>query len=477
MTVLRPGFCDPRVRAFTKTQGGEPPTEDLDRIALLSALDFSFSFKAPPGAWDAVTWETLSLDRAWILGGAYQGPKGTQHAKDVALQMNDREGAQHLVLELWDQLVSLGPLPEDAELDARSGDPWFDWPDKGKNRTRLIYFWQFKKDSTVEKCMQVQKYDPDADDGAGGRGAWRIFNQWGEDLTYVYKPNERAWVAGFDLGEWFRENTTAIITAAQLAMSVLEVAITFGAAAPGVAAANLATLAAAQAAQKAAIEGMKSMAQEDAAGAAKAFGEAGAALAANAPIADALAKTGAQIENLVGRGTVSQFAKLVAEAKSFELDAILEKARAIGGSMPQISSFVLDQALAQLPPESVIWFRWGRDAAKAGDALDLLEHVPFYGRSPFSYGAALGALELAQEHSIVEAMDPEATMTWRQALARSQQAVTPQHDLAALSYRQVIALGGKSTAIQPPAKAAKKFAIGAALLTIAGYVVKRVVFG
>jgi hypothetical protein len=104
-----------------------------------------------------------------------------------------------------------GNLPEDMIGELGSAK---DWPDQGDNLEQRIFSWGLK---TVEwdekiphyelrKVLQIQKWSAKDE-------KWRVYNQWGHDLTFEYDPVKRTWSAGADIGEWLNEHGKEIFTA------------------------------------------------------------------------------------------------------------------------------------------------------------------------------------------------------------------------------------------------------------------------
>lgn len=457
--LLPPGWCDPRLRVFVS----DPPSaDDLDRIALLSSTGSHDD--ALKGLGGVASDEYLEFLGYVSDGEQWNDPTnpnreprtwfGKTTTEWPALRMWDRvpEYLRPFVLSRWRQMRALGALPEDMLTDKPDRE-WDNWPNAGDHLTRMIFFWNFQVwdvafSEKVYACLQVQKWDPDANDKAGG---WRIFNKWGQDLTYRLDTEKGEWSTGFDAGLWVESHTNEIFTVVQLVMTALSIAVTLGASAPGMIASNLATLAAMQAAQRGAIEGLQKLQKGDEEGAAASFLQAGASLASNAPIADAFGKVAAGVGKLKIVEMLKPFTQLAERAGSFDLGKLVATAKEYGATLAAVTPETLKAAWTQIPPTTFQWFKWGNAAGILGTAEDLRAKVPWYATSAFDLAASLGTVQQAQleasralqASSLIASRDPGATMTFRTALSRSLQAssfVASRDAAATVSFKRALAI-------------------------------------
>lgn len=232
--LFEPGTTDPRTRSFTAAildpalvaQYGEeqvkqlsyaglvPPPEDLDRVAL---------FAPPPINWPGGTFSWLDTTSDGPLpDGSYRDPTWQDVEKaGTKIGRPDLDAlATRSSLAWWRHAYALGPLPDDTETVDLPGSSSYNWPEGDPSRwfqtvpnlRRDIYFWGFGKDGRLYKHLQVQKQD--------SNGVWHIFNQWGQDLTFVWQPETHQWIAGFDFGDWATQHKQDIISGLQIGMQI-----------------------------------------------------------------------------------------------------------------------------------------------------------------------------------------------------------------------------------------------------------------
>lgn len=449
--LLPPGATDPRVRAFTKSivdpqwtnnpqwqalPDGEkqniiyriPPPEDLDRVAL---------FAPPAPGYNAFTWP----------GGPGGGEDDPSWANIVALG----DGAVKSSLSWWRQALALGPLPEDDEYtETETREPSYGWPKNGTNRTRKIYFWGYGKDGKLYQHMQLQKQD--------SFDNWKIFNQWGQNLTFV-KQSDGRWVAGWDFGDWFTQNKLGITAGIQIVFQALVTALSLGTAAPGTALATAATVGAVLAANQA-LQGVFT---------GIATGDWNAALAsmikmatdlASVPEVKAALDKNKDIADFVKSEPVQTVGKITAGMKwPPTLQEMVNRAGVLAKDIP-ITPDLLKTARAQVPDQMRVWFdvayQKGKDAVS--DRVNGL--VPWYAQGTWDYAATLGAFVDAktyygnvaksgageQQYTLAQTIammkqqvQQGGTDTWRQALNQTAGVKAPKH------------LPGKDSRSPPPA--------------------------
>jgi hypothetical protein len=403
--LLEPGSTDPRVRSFTKAilnpdlvaQYGEaavkqiglaglvPPPEDLDRVAL---------FAPPPQGWNAYTWLDTTGDGP-LPDGTYRDPvwADVQAAGDLAVKSS---------LAWWRYAYAIGPLPEDEQAidDPRSSS--YNWPRAGidPNTIRRIYFWGFGKDGKLYKHMQVQKVD--------GFGNFKIFNQWGQNLTFVWKPEQGQWIAGWDAGDWFVQNRVTIVKGLQLGMTALMACMPFASAAVAAVASVLfgitnfglsiglsAAIAGAVTAQQAFISACVAIAKGDLGAAFKYFSEMGTALG-DVPIVGDAKELTKSFNDLVSQTGVKALAQVVAEAGTGDLASLVSKAATLGGTAIPVGAKEIFETRSLVPAQLRPWY--DQAVKEGGNALG--RAVPWYAQGTHMLGVVMGTLQNPQTAGI-----------------------------------------------------------------------------
>ena len=406
-TVLPPGATDPRTRSFTKAildpnlvaEYGEaavkqaglaglvPPPEDLDRVAL---------FAPPPisGEWSAFTWlDTFDKYGALPDGSTPEPTWSDVQTAGSAIGRPDLDAlAVRSSLAWWRQAYALGPLPEDEQgTDDPRSSSW-NWPtSSGGNFIRRIYFWGFGKDGKLYKHMQVQKAD--------NFGNWKIFNQNGQDLTFVWNGSQ--WIAGWDFGDWFTQNKRAIVSTAQLAVTAVLACIPFAGAAVGAIAGTLfgvaqfgfslgvtTAIAGAVAAQQSFIIAMQAIATGDLGTGFKYF----AAMAQDlggVPIVGDSKLIPPAFNDFVNSAPIQALAKVVGGAGTGDLGALVTKAAALGASTVKIGQAEIGEARKLVPDELRPWF--DRAVKEGGAAVS--RQVPWYAQGTHALGVVMGTLQ------------------------------------------------------------------------------------
>lgn len=372
-----PGSMDPRIRSFTKigemkqvgplVQVPTPPAEDLDRIALMFAmLDGGGTHSAHDfGEWDGYT----------------HVPKWTDLGPDD----------QSTATLIWAQAVALGTLPEDTQSDTPTSLEWANWPEPNQPERR-VYLWVWvPQNKKLYKHMQVQKRD--------SKGAWHVFNKWGQNLTFVWRPEINAWQAGWDLGDWFVQNARDIAMGIQMAVYAVISVMTLGAGSSVAAAAG-----AAFAAQKAMVAGMQAIVTGDLGKAALSFvsvatnieaaGKAGG-VDLGGKLADAVPDA---VRDLANSNAMKSLASVLGDAASaakqigdLKLPDFFKSAAALAPNLTTPTEAELAQARDTVPEHLRVWFDFGlrdarnRNADTAG--------VPWYATSAYAIGAVLGEIE------------------------------------------------------------------------------------
>jgi hypothetical protein len=185
---------------------------------------------------------------------------------------------------LWRTQLRDARLPTDEEKD----NPAIQWPNQGDTLERHIFWWDVEgptidvantlisnakmavndlAKTRVMQRMQLQKWDHQADNGAG---AWKPYNQFGQNLVYTRQGTADKWTAGWDLGSWVGSNEQALADSILWAFRIVStgLATVFGAGVGG------AAVAGAWVAWDAMIGGMTSLTKGDIAGAAFFFSKA-----------------------------------------------------------------------------------------------------------------------------------------------------------------------------------------------------------
>lgn len=412
-TILPAGAQDPRTRAFTEVVmdpayvsnpndpfdglkrelAKRPPDEDLDRIAL---------FAPPAPGFTAYTWP----------GGVAAKPDGTDATWADIEALG--QGAVDSSLGWWRQAVALGPLPEDDEYDEEeTREPSYNWPCSGCNRTRKIYFWGYGKDGKLFKQMQLQKKD--------SFDNWRIFNKWGQNLTYVFHPDKGTWEAGFDFGDWFVQNRMKVIAGIQVAFQAVVMALSFGTAAPGTVLSTMATTSAILASQNALQGALNGIASGNFDAALSSIYNMGAALANIPEIKDAVAKS-KDLQDFLKSEPMQVMAK-VTDGMKFppKPEDVLKRAAQLADQLGGLSPDLLKTARSQVPDQLLPFF----DMAwhKGSKAIIDRAKIPWYAQGVYDFGAVLGTVaenSLMARAAAVQ-MDPNAAYTYKQALAISKQ--------------------------------------------------------
>lgn len=454
--VLSPGWCDPRLRSFSADANGNPPPDDLDRIALLMTTFGNADVGGASGDWSAlierdIGWSEIKVGAAPAPYGNLSAPPTYGPAKQLVAQYGANGAAQQMVLARWRRLVAAGALPEDREFEAT--DPEYaNWPNQGDNLTRFVHFWGYDGallhfDEPVKKLLQIQKWD-------GKESRWRILSKWGQDLTYEWKGDH--WEAGWNLGTWLDQRKTDITTAVSIAFQALITVVSFGVGGVAVGAA----VGAAQSAQTAAIEGMRKLASGDLQGAAQSFGNAGKTLAANPQIAAAFTQAGAEVSRLVQIPIISDvYGRVVSGSNSLELGRLLDTAKQIGAKLPTVTGEMVKQARMLFPTTSGgVFFDWARTAAKFGNMQALQErlYVPWYAAAPWSLGATIGAVEQQQQlNQLLPYESGEATVSFQQALMHMKQNAAAA-SIGPFSFAQVLLQQDPDVALDVLVSALKK---------------------
>jgi hypothetical protein len=354
-----------------------PPPQDLDRIAKWARPAWSSAF-APP-SWNAV----LEQNKAPYL---------------------NRVAA----LKLWKQAHDLGALNEDAQGESPPGATR-DWPDAGKNDERRIYVWSFDDvrdpHTRVRKAMQIQKFDQ-------AKGEWRIFNQWGQDLTFEWKPDKQKWEAGFNLGDWLSQHASEVLTGIQIAFWALATAVSFGAAGPAGAAAAGVT----SSLQQAAVKGMEGLRDGDVnklLSAIKDMQQQAGKLADNPLFAKA--DLSPALKSFVESKGAKFLADAFGSAKSVALPDLVSRAhelfKSLGLSKDAFKQEIANVRAQLVPPWLRTWFDKGVSAGI--QAPTFRGAIPWYGQPFYDVGAVYGSAlaEVGQKGSRVMPTTPQVETT------------------------------------------------------------------
>lgn len=332
---------------------------------------------------------------AWLVFGQLWGELGDQ--KRAA------------AIGMWQQyLKGQPPLPEDWQGD----NPSIAWDDHGMRLTeeRRVYFWQpgdydsgkgqYKK---ITPVMQLQKFDPtypkDVPDAAG---AWRVYNQWGQDLLYKRTGPDK-WEAGWDFGEWFVYGEgMAIVSAVQKAFEIgaTVTATIYGGAAGGTAVA--ATIGAIHALQ----DGANALANGDMAGAQAAWN----AISQN--VATFLGTAwGKQLKGEIEKGLhdmsdatglakvvqdtskpLGQFIAIANKVNDLAVRPILQGAQALAKTFPQWTDDAIAEAKKTIPPQVRAFF----DSGLSSNLLDVPDWIPWYAQQAWVMGRTTAEVRNAQ---------------------------------------------------------------------------------
>lgn len=461
--LLSPGMTDPRVRSFTAAildpnlvaQFGEdavkqagisglvPPPEDLDRVAL---------FAPPPisGDWPGFQWLDITGEPdAKLPDGSYRDPTWADVQKaGTLIGRPDLDGeAVKSCLAWWRQAYALGPLPEDEQgVDDPRSSSW-NWPlahgqTSTDNFIRRIYFWGFGKDGRLYKHMQVQKSD--------GFGNWHIFNQYGQNLTFVWNGSQ--WLAGWDFGDWFTQNKVTIVKGLQLAVTAVIMCIPFASAAVGAVAGVLfgvsnfglsigvaTAIGSAVAAQQAFIAAMTAIAKGDLGEAFKYFSNMVTDLG-SVPVNGDAKLFPPEFTAFVQNPAVQGLAKVVEQAKAGDINSIVKKAAELGGSVVKMGTAEIYAARSLVSPELIPWF--DRAAREGGAALARRGSVPWYAIGVHDFGTAIGTL--ADPITVTGVRAPKAipkpldydTMTLAELESQYAQSLANYPKVAATAYGQ-----------------------------------------
>ena len=422
--LLPPGYQDVRTRIFTFDGGdpvlAQPRDEDLNRIALFAPIF--------PGYWDGVSPVDfkargsnygLFMNALAAGGGGYDDGIWAEK-RWINNVLTDSPGfivdppwnwgtverlgpdGPKLALAWWRQALALGGLPEDEEFFTGPSHPAYDWPTKGSNQARQIYFWRFDNDESgkaptgkLKKVMQLQKFDVTD-------GHWRVFNKWGHDLTFEWDPTKEQWTAGFDFGRWWVDHRGDIANAVTFAASALITVLSFGTGA-GVGAA----IGAALAAQSACIEGMKKLVSGDIGGAWGSFQKMAGNLSQIPISADGAMQIPKELTNLIANDAFKEFSKVVAFANTTDPSKLIRKAWELGGAGKLFTEVnpltkeiervaatkVMGQAKALIEPQLRAFFNKGSIESLAADFGR--GTIPWYAQSAFDFGATMSSAAVA----------------------------------------------------------------------------------
>lgn len=416
--LLPPGYTDPRVRSFTKgvpdpalvaqygfdavTQIGVlglvPVDEDLNRVAI---------FVPPPLNWPGSQFTWLDTTPSGPLpDGSYREPTWADVQRaGTAIGRPDLDAlAVKSSIAWWRQAYALGPLPEDEqELDVEGSETW-NWPPgtegdtlSGPQMIRRIYFWGYGKDGKLYKHMQLQK----------GRSTFAIYNKWGQDLTFVFRPESGQWIAGWDFGDWFTQNKEAIVKGIQLAVTAAMMCIPFANAAVGVVGGLLfgatqyglslgtaAAIGAAVTAQQAFVAGMTAVAKGDLGEAFKYFSNMATSLA-KVPVNGAPQILPAEFQQFVQNPAIQAMAKTVQAVGTGDINALVQKGAELAKAAAiKVGQEEVWQARALVPGNLKPWFDIA--VAKGGAALaqrvDMLGKAAWYAAGVHDFGTTIGAM-------------------------------------------------------------------------------------
>lgn len=423
---MPPGTQDPRTRAFTKTivdpkwaadpkwqalpeaQRNDlafmlPPEEDLDRIAL-------FAPPAPGHSW--YSWPG-GIEQASISGPLGTPAKTHDDRRDATWNDIVALGPDVVkaCLAWWRQAVALGPLPEDDETDEEDDrSSSYNWPCAGCNRKRYIYFWGFGKDGRLYKHLQVQKKD--------SSDRWQIFNKWGTNLTFVWRPSEGQWIAGFDVGDWFTQNKMAVAAGIQIACQAIITVVSLGTAAPGTVLATAATLSAVFAANQALGAAMTGIATGNWDAALASVYKMGAALADVPEVKEAIGKS-QEMKDFLSSEPMRAVAKVTAGMKwPPSPEDLVRRAGELAFQIPMGVDF-LKKARESMPDNVRPFFDMAWSKGKA--AVEVRAKVPWYGQGAWDFGMMMGALADARSAITNVQYGGEATLTVSQSLAIAKQ--------------------------------------------------------
>jgi hypothetical protein len=124
----------------------------------------------------------------------------------------------------------LAALPDDSEYDGRGPTQIGDWPEPGPQKTRLVYWiedWTQSINRDPRTLLQISRYSI-------SNKRWYIYNQWGQDLTYVRdSKNINSWTSGFDLGTWISQNANTLAMTFQAIIQAIASVMSLGAASIG----------------------------------------------------------------------------------------------------------------------------------------------------------------------------------------------------------------------------------------------------
>lgn len=297
------------------------------------------------------------------------------------------------------RMLPFGNLLEDCEFQDEPGQPWFGWPGGNDHATRQVFAWALGPDA-VYQHMQVQKFD-----GAAKR--WRIFNQWGQDLTFVRPAPGAAWSAGWDAGDWTAQHAREIAQAFATALQALMTVMSFGAGS-----AAMAATAAGQAAAYAFSSGMKAIITGDWSAAIGDFLKMAGSLAAldNATGHELSKKLSENVpdamKDLANSDAVKGIAGLVADTQSSDVFKLVERAQAIGKQLATVTDAGIAQMrakMAEASPSAGPYFDRGVAAGLNLSVPDVRGSVPWYALGAFDAGASLGAIVQAQRVQVVSA--------------------------------------------------------------------------
>lgn len=419
---MSPGSTDPRVRSFTRgvpdlelvakygfdavTQLGVvglvPPDDDLDRVAL---------FAPPPINWPGGSFSWLdTTSNGPLPDGSYRDPTwvDVQRAGSAIGKPELDALAVKSTLAWWRQAYALGPLPEDEqELDVQGSETW-DWPGTNVGGTggpgnpqtiRRIYWWGYGKDGVLYKHMQLQKND--------FFGNFHIYNKWGQDLTFVFHPENGQWIAGWDFGDWFTQNKVSIVKGIQLAVTAVLMCVPFAGAAVGAVASLLfgvsqfglsigvsAAIGSAIAAQQAFIAGMTAIANGDINAAFKYFSNMVTDLG-QVPINGDAKLLPPEFQAFVNNPSVQALAKTVQQAGSGDINALVSKGAELAkAAVIKVGQEEVWQARALVPSNLKPWFDMA--VAKGGQALTdraaMLGKAAWYAAGVHDFGTTIGAM-------------------------------------------------------------------------------------
>jgi hypothetical protein len=277
-----------------------------------------------------------------------------------------------------------------------------DWPNKGDNFEQVIYAWDIKvrgwggKTGSIPhiqttKVSQIQKWDT-------VNGAWKVYNQWGENLLFAYDPAQHTWSAGFNVQEWLDEHNQEIFTAWNIIFTAVSTIATLGFSASFTAAATtLGQIAALQASSRGLAVACASGSIDQIAGALVNVSNAIVGLPGGKQIVDSLKNAGAAaISDALsqGRNSLAVILPAMSDAQG-DLSSAINKTLANASQLKSTVEQEIADVRASLIPDGLKPFFDKAVSQGTGAATRMFlpnMPVPWYARSAWDIGAAYGAI-------------------------------------------------------------------------------------